>query len=246
VHRKPSVRDVNQNAAAMKRTVLAACSISLVLAAGAARAETKLINFDDLAPGVTLTDQYAASGATFTANAFSGPGTSSSTFDWADNTDMTIVSLSVPTADGSSYIDLAGYPQLASGNILRSFDAYFSSENGDASFRVDFSTPINSFSALFVGVKAGDSTASQDVTLWAYNGTDLVGNVSGSETVSQFALSVAAPTITSVVVRPGSFNGWVGVDNISFNTIDSVPEISTVAMMALGLAVIALKRRKTH
>jgi hypothetical protein len=232
----------------MKRTFFTACGLSLflALAAGAAQASTVVINFDDLLPNTTLGDQYAGLGATFTANVLSGTGSSSSTFDWATNTDMTIVSLSVPTADGSSYIDLAGYPQLASGNILRSFDAYFSSENGDPSFQVDFSTPINSFSALFLGVKADDLTASQDVTLWAYNGTDLVGNVSGSETVSQFALSVTAPTITSVVVRPGSFNGWVAVDNITFNTVDSVPEPSTSAMLALGLALIAATRRKLH
>jgi hypothetical protein len=46
-----------------------------------------------------------------------------------------------------------------------------------------------------------------------------------------------------VAVRPGTFDDWVAVDNLVFAP---VPETSTYAMMALGLAAlgIAARRRK--
>lgn len=43
-----------------------------LLLAAAASAQT--IDFDELAVGETLADQYAAMGIVFSANAFSGPG----------------------------------------------------------------------------------------------------------------------------------------------------------------------------
>jgi hypothetical protein len=232
----------------MKRTFLTACGLSLFLAAGAAQASTVVINFDDLAPGVTLTDQYAALGVTFSANV-GGPLadlSSNATFGgygWATNTDMTVASLDATISKYGDVTNLPGFAQLASGNILGSFDVYWNRFlDGDASFQLTFSTAINSFSALFVGVNADY----QDVTLWAYDGTALVTQISGSQSLPQFTLSLTAPNITSVVVRPGNVYEWVGVDNITFNTIDSVPEPSTSAMLALGLALIAATRRKTH
>jgi hypothetical protein len=203
-----------------------------VLASGllfaAAQASAVTLNFDDLAVGTILSNQYAAQGATFSANPFTGAGSSTSGSDWASNSDMTIVSATGADVGG------LGTPPLVSGNLLRSFGGWLN-EDGDPSFMVTFSTAVTSFSAAFAGVSTG-----ADVSLFAYNGATLIGTTSGSST-GQFVLSFAAASITSVAVRPGSFNDWVGVDNITFAP---VPEPATYAMMALGLGLLALKRRR--
>ena len=207
------------------KSSFAVAAVGLMLAAGQASAET--ITFETLAVGTVLSNQFA--GVTFTPNVFTGLGTSTSGADWATNTDLTIVSSTGTDVGG------LGTPALVSGNILRSFSGWLN-EDGDASFRVSFAAPITSFSATFAGV----STAS-DVTMWAYNGTTLLGSISGV-TPGQFALTLNGASITSVVVRPGSFDDWVGVDNITFTP--AVPETSTYAMMGLGLALLAFRRRK--
>jgi hypothetical protein len=215
----------------MKQSVtFAVLASGLLLTAASASATT--LTFEDLAVGATLSNQYAALGATFSANAFTGAGSSSSTEPWATNTDMTIV------ASAGTDVGGLGTPAgLVSGNILRSFAGWLN-ESGDPSFKVTFSGVATGFSAAFAGVSTG-----ADVTLFAYNGAVLVGTVSGTGT-GQFVLSYAGP-VTSVAIRPGSFNDWVGVDNITY-TLAPVPEVSTYAMMALGLAVLAIRRRQRN
>ena len=208
------------------KTSLAVAATGLFLAAGQASADT--ITFETLAVGTILSNQFA--GVTFGSSPFTGPGTSTSGEDWATNTDMTIVSSTGTDVGG------LGVPALVSGNILRSFAGWLN-EDGDPSFSVSFAAPINAFSATFAGVSTG-----ADVTMWAFNGATQVGLISGA-TTGQFTLSLASANITSVVIRPGSFNDWVGVDNITY-TAAAVPEVSTYAMMGLGLALLAFKRRK--
>jgi PEP-CTERM motif len=201
------------------------------LAAGAVlavQASAVTLTFDDLAAGAVLSTQYSALGATFSPNFFSGPGSSTSGEPWATNTDMTIVSSTGADVGG------LGTPALVSGSILHSFNNWFG-ENGDASFLISFSTPVTSVSATFAGV----STAA-DVTMWAFNGSTLLGTVSGTQ-VGQFVLTLNGANITSVAVRPGSFDDWVGVDNIVFAPI---PEPGTYGMMALGLVGIGLLMRR--
>lgn len=212
----------------MNRTFHAFVAGCALLAATHASATT--INFENLAVGTTLSNQYA--GVTFAANAFSGPGTSTSGEDWATNTDMTIVSSTGTDVGG------LGTPSLVSGNLLRSFAGWLS-EDGDPSFSVSFASAINFFSADFAGVSTG-----ADVRLYAYNGNTLLGSSAGSLT-GQFTLSFAAASITRVVVTPGSFNDWVGVDNINYTTaVAAIPEPETYALMALGLAAVAFARRR--
>ena len=202
---------------------------SLVLAASQASATT--LTFENLAAGTTLSNQYAALGATFSANAFTGPGTSTSGKPWSALTDMTIVS-----STGADVGGLGTPAGLVSGNILHSFSGWLAETDGDPSFKITFSGLVTGFSVAFAGV----STA-VDVTVYSYNGATLVNTVSGSST-GQFVLSYAGP-LTSVAIRPGSYNDWVGVDNVNY-TLAPVPEASTYAMMGAGLALLAFRRRK--
>src|SRR4051812_31667113 len=102
----------------MIRTALAALLSAGLLLANDASGIT--INFDNLTAGVTLSTQYASLGVTFSPNAFSGSGSSSSGMNWATNTDMTIVSIVSPTGLGVEYGAL-GSPSLVSANILHHF-----------------------------------------------------------------------------------------------------------------------------
>ena len=206
------------------RVIVAAAT--LLLAAFEAGATN--ITFDNLAVGTTLSNQYA--GVVFSPNAFSGTGAPNG--NWATNTDMTIVS-----STGSDVGGL-GTPALVSGNVLRSFNGWLG-ENGDPSFSVSFVTAIDSFSADFAGV----ATPAR-VRLFAYDGSNLLGTVAGSApSTGQFTLSFAAPQITRVVVTPGDFFDWVGVDNIRFQpAVSSVPEPGTWALMGLAIAALAWTR----
>lgn len=204
---------------------------ALALAAGHASATT--LTFEDLAEGVTLSNQYAALGAIFTPNAFTGAG--GPTGDWATNTDMTITATDVGGL---------GTPTLVSGKVLHAFgtiypNAGWLSEDGDASFRITFTSPVSFISAAFAGV-----STPADVRLIAFNGATQLANVTSAVTTGQFTLSYSAAAITSVIITPGSFNDWVGVDNITY-TLAAVPEASTYAMMGAGLALLALRRRKS-
>jgi PEP-CTERM motif len=211
----------------MSKNLLAGVALGL---AAASPAWAVTITFEDLVAGSTLSNQYAAQGVTFSGNAFSGPGSSTSGEPWATNSDMTIVSSTGGDVGG------LGTPGLVSGNILRSFNGWLG-EDGDPSFLMTFSTPVASVSMDFAGVFDGP-----DVTLWAYDGATLLGTTSGGASASgQFTLGFAAASITSVAVRPGTFNDWVGVDNIVFAP---VPETSTYAMMALGLALLGVAARR--
>ncbi len=213
--------------------------------APAASAQTTTITFDagdpigGLAEGATLSNQYAASGVTFTANAFSGPGGPTGT--WSANTDMTVVSSTGGDVGG------LGTPSLVSGNLLRSFDGWLA-ERGDPSFRANFSTSIFFLSADFAGIATPGSTH-----LYAYNGTTLLTSATATTLTGQQTLTVSSATpITSVVFTPGDFFDWVGVDNITFTStasVNPVPEPSEWLAMGMagasvgGLMVRARRRR---
>ncbi|MDO9093097.1 MAG: PEP-CTERM sorting domain-containing protein [Rubrivivax sp.] len=213
-----------------------AITSALVLAASQASAVT--INFDDLATGSTLSNQYAGLGVTFSPNAFSGPGSSGSGQPWASNTDMTLASVTGGAAD----VGALGSPSLVSGNVLHRYNNWLG-EDGDPSFLINFSTPVTSVSLDFAGVSG--NLYAPDSRLFIYNGSTLLAEVGAtlpSSSVAQLTLSYAAASITSVAVAMGSYDDWVAVDNLVFAP---VPEPGTYGLMALGLlAVVGAAQRR--
>lgn len=220
---------------------------AFAVAAAAPSHALTTITFNDLAPYTTVGNQYAAQGVVFSPNAFSGPGSSNSGRPWATNTNLQVVPI-LPNTDPNYDHGLLGSPALASGMILRAYGNVqpggWLEEDGDASFKMTFTTPISSISMVMAGVSPVDELQTR---IWVYSGTTLLGTV-GTQDVSnlttQQVLSFASSTpITSVAVRPGTYFDYVAVDNISFQP---VPEPGTWALMALGLvgmAGIARRRR---
>ena len=204
--------------------VAAVSTVAIALTLAASQASALTIDFNSLPVGTTLSNQFA--GVAFAPNAFSGGG--GPVGNWATDTDMTIVS-----STGADVGDL-GTPALVSGNLLRSFSGWLN-EDGDPSFSISFATPITSFSADFAGIFAPSSTR-----LFIYNGLTLLSTVSAVST-GQATLGFSSGTFNRVVITPGTFNDWVGVDNIVYAP---VPEVGTYAMMSLGLASLLGWRRR--
>lgn len=211
----------------LKLSLIAATALFAVTQASA----QTTINFDNLAAGSILSNQYASQGVVFSANAFSGAGSSSSLANWATNSDMTIVSAAGNDVGG------LGNPSLVSGNLLRSFNRWLG-EDGDASFLMTFSTPVTSVSVTFAGV---NGALGLDTRLMSAAGATLVSGATGVANL-QFVLTYSNPLgFSSIAVAPGSFDDWVGVDNVVFAPI---PEPGTYALMALGLAGLLVARRR--
>lgn len=214
--------------------VLLGASVAVAAFAAVPAAAQTVINFDNLSEGTILSNQYAGLGVTFSANAFTGAGSSSSGEAWATNTNMRVTAT-----------DLGGLgtPSLVGGMIFRAFGNTYSdgwlTENGDPSFNINFSTAINAFSLDFAGVATG-----ADTRIFVYNGATLLGTVAGS-TTGQFTLSYAAASITRVAVAPGSFDDWVGVDNLRFTQATAgVPEPATWAMLVGGFGALGFAMRR--
>lgn len=207
------------------------CRIAAVLAAlcamAAPVAQAFTITFEDLAVGTVLSNQYAATlGVTFTPNAFTGPGSSSSGSAWATNTNLTVVS--------STGADIGGLgpPALVSGNIVRSFNAWLS-ENGDPSVRVSFASPVQNCGITFAGI-----TTPADTRMFVFNGSSLLGTVAAS-VAGQQTLAFAAGSITSIVLAPGSFNDWVGFDNLSCTPVPGPTKLAITAQPSPSVVALA-------
>jgi hypothetical protein len=187
-------------------------AITVAFASAIVSAQTFTITFDagdpigGLPVGTVLGNQYTAStGATFSANAFSGAG--GPVGNWATNTDMTVVSSAGTDVGG------LGIPPLVSGNLLRSFNGWLG-ENGDASIRMTLSPPAQSCSVTFGGIATPSSTRLQAFDA----GNTLISSAvatAGSAGQQTLTVSGVGNVIASVAILPGDFNDWVGVDNIT-------------------------------
>lgn len=213
-------------------------TVALSLGVASANAATYTITFDPgdpiggLAAGTVLSTQYlAATGASFSPNAYSGASTQTGgNGTWATNTGMTIADSVAGDVGG------LGTPSLVSGNVLHSFSDYLA-EDGDPSILITFAVPITSFSATFAGM-----AVPADTQIFGYSGVTLLTSTAATATTGQQTLGISTGlAFTSIVITPGDYNDWVGIDNITFAT---VPEPSTWAMLAGGLfLVFALRRR---
>ncbi len=134
-----------------------------------------------------------------------------------------------------------GVTAPVSGLLLHSFSGWLD-EDGDAVFRINFSTPITGFSIDFGGVSDTESSGffAIDSTNTAFQSAFTTST--GSSTVAIASFSKPA---SSIVVTEGDFFDWVGVDNIRFTT--AVPEPTTkgaFAAGALALTAVVWRRRR--
>jgi hypothetical protein len=202
-----------------------------VLGAFASSAQATIINFDDLSEGTLVSNQY--SGVTFAGGTggLSVPFGTGGTAAWATNTSMDVTSSTGFNAGG-------GVTPPISGMLLHGVNGW-NAENNDPVFNMTFADEITAISIDFGGVgttgdsrilayKTGSTTASYSVATTT-TGTSTI-NLSGMVGV------------TKIIVTPGDFFDWVGVDNINY-TSSSVPEPASFAILGLG-AVALIRRRK--
>jgi hypothetical protein len=223
------------------RALLAA--VLALAGTGSAHAAFKVIDFDadaagaPIAPGALIGEQYAAWGVHFAPTAFpagaaSGSGTSQTPLPvWASNTGMHTAAV-----NGSD----VGAGAAGAGNLLHSFTDYLG-EDGDPSFVITFDRPVSSLSILYSGIGEGGWTGFK-----AFRGTtELVDLRVQSPTIAGpvQSLSISAVgDITRVLVMPGSYDDWVGVDNIEIDVALPAPGAG-LALLAVPLVGGRRRRR---
>lgn len=208
----------------MKKFALGAIAVAAF--AGSAAAATYTINFDQDAAGnaiadlTTISNQYAAWGATFSPNAFIGTS-------WATNTGMHATSTDVA----------GGYNPLL-GNVLHAYNADWLNADGDPSFLITFSTGISSFSMDVIGDTGGMDGFETFVAFYdaSFNllGTTQATGIGGIENISW-----SGGTAFYAAVGVGEYFDWVGVDNIRYT---QVPAPGAFALV--GLVGVAAGRRR--
>lgn len=221
-----------------RRVALCVVAISAALASQA-MADTRTMDFDhdawgDPIPfGSSFAFQYAAWGVGASPNAFSGSNAGGTVGSWATNTDMMIST------------DAGVGARTGGGNMVHSLSGWLN-EDGDPSFELSFLYRIDAISAVFTGIGTSNSFAG----IIAYSDTDqIVGEVhvqdpllggATTQTLSLTGLNAAS----RVVIIPGTYDDWVGVDDISF-TDAALPTPGAATLMGLG-GLLAARRRRTN
>lgn len=200
---------------------------ALAMAAGVASARPLYtMNFDQDSAGNPIANGTSA----LVAQPYSGWGVtfSADPYGWATNTGMHITS----TDTGAGY-------NASLGQVLHAFSQDWLSEDGDPSFLMSFSTPIDYMTMDVIGDDYGvDGLQTflayydSSLTLLGYfesTGVGGVQNIGGSFSAPAYYVGVA----------PGDYGDWVGIDNIKFNTVPAPASLGLI-----GLAGLAAGRRR--
>ncbi len=227
----------------MKKNVAAAIVLSVVTLAGAAKADIVTMNFDAgpgtsvISSGETLANQYADWGITFVAGGATGPSGEGAQ-NWATNTSMIIT---------NSDYGSRGVTAPPVTNMLHSYNGWLS-EDGTPIFRMDIAGgAIDSISADFVGVGSTSTYANTPFrpSIQVFDATNtLIGSASVVPEASTSYQTVTASfggTAAYVLISPGSFADWVGIDNVVVNT---VPTPGAMALFGAGMVCMMKRRRK--
>jgi hypothetical protein len=220
-----------------------AATVVMLLAFSPAASAIGIIKFDTLDEGDAVSTQYAP-GVIFTAGISgvtgltnpSGPGVS---FD--ENTPLHVTHTNVGSVTGS--ID---------GLLLHSFDDFRAAE-GDPVFTIDFLNPIQLISLQFIGVNRPGST------IYAVDDSnEVIASATAPFDTSMPVTSTVTLSLTEgvkrFVVTVGTLWDWVGVDNIAYLEVQSLPhenptppeetpEPSTFVLLCAGAGGLVLVRR---
>lgn len=193
-----------------------AIPLSLLLCSGAI-AQSLTIDFNDLAPGSTLANQYLGThGVNFIPNAFSGPNTNNTAEPWATNTGLTVSDYVALDPARPGYA--VGSPMLFDGNLVRTISDY-NNEDGDASLLTTFVSPVTSATVTFVGIAFFPEGAfdTQLLALDADNNVLAQAHALEAPTTSQQNLTVSvAGGFKRLAIVPGNYNDIVGFDNLVY------------------------------
>ncbi len=193
--------------------------------ASPAVAQTYFIDFEDasVVEGAILSSQYlSAYGVSFSPGGLTGPGQTPG-IGYATNTDMTITNFDLGALGGQPsgrMLHALGAPNPAPGSIYYQQGRGWQNENGDAVFTALFNNPLSSFSADFRGVGIGSVEAPHS-RLLAFDAAGAL--LTTTTAVAQFNVSTQRLTVVSggnpiakVIVNPGDYGDWVGIDNLEF------------------------------
>jgi PEP-CTERM motif len=205
---------------------------ALALGALSASANAVLIDFNSLAEGTLVSNQFA--GVTFAAGdgGLAVPNAGGNGF--ATNTGLGVTDASTGDIGG------LGTPNLMSGMLLHRFGDDWLNEDGDPVFVMTFAGNISDISIDFNGIAIPASTG-----IFAFAGGTLVASDVATTLTGGDTLTLSGLTgVTQIAVTPGDFNDWVGVDNINYTAANPVPEPATMAVLGLGAAALLRRRNK--